>query len=457
VIHALVSTLLVIWLLRWGVWPKLALWSGLVFFVHPANVEAVAWVSQLKTCGALMFALAALIAFPRMRAMAALLFALSLLTKASGLFALPAAAAFVWAKWISGRARRDDTIWLGVWLGMALLYMIPQYDAYAHLGAVEVAAYEDPLIHLRTIAAVGMRYLVMAVSGSGVSAFQDPPPAVSWLDPWWLAAVPTAAFIGVRASRALWRGSLEGAFWVAAAGAFAPVSQVFPFLHPVADRYLYFILPGLLGGSALWIQDLISRRPRFVCKAIAGIPVRARRTIVALASAAVIVVFGVQSASRARLWRSETLLMLDAATHYPESVTAYILSARGAAQRGDASAAAIALRSAYDRGLDRFMAVRDDPGLAPLRNDADFHALIGQMAKRWIERARGRGYSTQPELRMLGLAHMVREEFIEAVTAFEASLAAGGPLENVVLGELAEARRAASAAPEQTSDFLPDA
>jgi hypothetical protein len=62
------------------------------------------------------------------------------------------------------------------------------------------------------------------------------------------------------------------------------------------------------------------------------------------------------------------------------------------------------------------------------------------MAGRWIERAQRRGYGTQPELRVLGLAHLEREEYADAVAALEASLRVGGPLDAVVRAELAEAR-----------------
>jgi hypothetical protein len=155
---------------------------------------------------------------------------------------------------------------------------------------------------------------------------------------------------------------------------------------------------------------------------------------------ALIAWFAWQCAERTPLWRSETLLLVDAARHYPDGVSAHILRARSAAQRGDAEAAVAALQVVADRGLDRFIAVRDDPGLAPLRGDAAFREVIRAMAGRWIERARQRGYATQPELRMLGLAHLEREEYADAAIALEASLRAGGPLDAVARAELAEVR-----------------
>jgi len=314
-----------------------------------------------------------------------------------------------------------------------VLFAIPEFSSFSHLGAVEVEAYADPLVHLRSVAAIGARYLVMAATGYGVSAFQEPDPVTSWLDPWWLAALPLGAVLALRAVRTLARRDVEGAFWVAAAASFAPVSQVFPFLNPVADRYLYCILPGLIGGALCWGRDVVSRAPQSMR---AG-PMRS-----AAAGLAVLWLagFGVWSFSRAALWQSETRLLLDAASHYPEGGTAHYLRARSAAQRGDTDAALASLRIATTHGIDRFTILENDPGLAPIRNTPGFQALIREMAQRWIELAQRRGYTTQAELRMLGMAHVVRGEMAQAVEAFEGALAAGGPQDDVVRGELAEAR-----------------
>jgi predicted membrane-bound dolichyl-phosphate-mannose-protein mannosyltransferase len=72
--------------------------------VHPANVEAVVWISQLKSLLALCFALTALLLFRNRPIWAGLPFVLGLLSKASAAFALPFAAVMVWS-WL--RARRD--------------------------------------------------------------------------------------------------------------------------------------------------------------------------------------------------------------------------------------------------------------------------------------------------------------------------------------------------------------
>jgi tetratricopeptide (TPR) repeat protein len=438
-IHAANAVLLIAWLRGAGIPAIAAAWAGLFFLVHPANVEAVAWASQLKTNASLTFALGSLLALRRAPLVSASLFALSLLTKASGLFALPTAAAWLWA---TPAASRRDWAWLAGWVAIAGLYAIPQFGSFAHLGQVEVEAYADAWVHTRSVAAVGARYLVMAPTAIGVSAWQDPDPARSWLDPWWLASLPLLALLGWRLVAGLRARRLEAAFWTSAAAAFAPVSQVFPFATPVADRYLYFILPGLLGGSLLWGRTALERWRR------AGGASDPRALAVVALALAWIVALGWQTAGRAGIWQSETRLLLDAARNYPEGGTAQILRARSAAQLGDVETAVAALRIAVDRGLDRFTALEQDPGLAPIRDAPEFRALIREMAGGWIALAKRRGYSTQPELRFMAIAHATRGEYAEAVRALEAALAAGGPQDPLIRSEL-EAARARLAAQER--------
>ncbi len=423
-VHALNVILLVALLLRSRVPLAGALLGGALFTVHPANVEAVAWVSQLKTNAALAFSLGALLAFPRHAALATLLFGLGLLTKASAFFALPMAAALLWARGGSGAERG----WLAGWALLFGLYAIPQLSAFEHLAEVEVPAFADPWVHARSIAAVGARYLVMAATSYGVSAFQEPEPALSPFDPWWLGGLAAGAVLTWRLWVTLRGRREEAAWWIAAAASFAPVSQLFPFLNPVADRYLYFVLPGLIGATLLWCATLRERVPA------------AARSAAAAALAALALLFAWQAAARAALWQNETRLLLDAAEHYPEGGTASFLRARSAAQRGDAATAVAELRRAADRGIGRFMLLDSDPGLAPIRQDPAFRELVHELAGRWIEAARRRGASTQPELRVMALAHVKRGELDEAEESLERALAAGGPLDPEVRRNLAEVR-----------------
>jgi tetratricopeptide (TPR) repeat protein len=263
-----------------------------------------------------------------------------------------------------------------------------------------------------------------------VSSFHEPEPAVSLLDPWWLAALPAGAFLVWRISSAFRSRSEEAAYWVAAAAAFAPVSQLFPFLIPVADRYLYFILPGLIGAALFLFVALRERLP-------AGASVSRGAAVIAVGVA---LFFAWNSAARAKLWTNETLLFLDAARHYPDGATAAFLSARRLAQQGDAAAAVAALRRAADRGIDQFMAVREDPGFAPIRETEEFRGLIREMAGRWIERALQREDPTAPELRAMAQAHLVREEYAEAEASLERALAAGGPFAPSVRADLTDLR-----------------
>lgn len=427
-IHSLNSVLLVALLMRSGVPPWAAVLGGAFFAFHPANVEAVAWISQLKTNAALALSLLALLCFARRSLLATLCFALALLTKASAAFALPMAAGSIWAR---GFAARDRAwLWLGVWVLVFAVYAIPQFASFGHIGSVHVEAFDDPTVRLRTVAAVGSRYLAMAVSSLGVAAFQEPPPVRSWLDPWWLVALPLGMALALRLFVSLRARSEEAAWWLGAAAAFVPVSQVFPFLIPFADRYLYFILPGLIGASLLCCVELMGRLTPGASRVAGGVAAVAVAAIVSIG-------FVARSHERAKLWRNETLLLVDAAAHYPDGGTAHYLRARSAAQRGDPEATVESLRIAAERGIDRFETIERDPGFAPVRTSAAFRELVKELAARQIESASARTSATQPELLALARAHLARGESEAAERALEGALQRGGPYDTVVRRELA--------------------
>jgi hypothetical protein len=440
-LHALNSLLLVAWLRSSRLPPAGALLGGLLFALHPANVEAVAWMSQLKTDAALALSLAALLAFRPAPLAGTLLFAAALLTKASALFALPTAAALVWARRGRPGGGARHWAWLAAWALTFCLYTIPEFASFEQFGEVEVEPYPDAAVHLRSIAALGSRYLVMAATSYGLSIFHQPEPARSAFDPWWLAALPAAAFFLWRLVSSLRRRSEEAAYWVAAAAGYAPVSQVFPFLFPMGDRYLYFVLPGLIGGSLFLALEV---RERLAAATAAGrAPFLSARAISRAAIACALALaafFGVRSFERADIWRNETLLFLDAERHYPDGGPAHFLRARRAAQVGDVAGSIEALRRAEERGFANFMNLPNDRTLAPIAGTQAFHDFVREMAGRWIERSRGWSHMNQAQYHLLAHAHMLRDEIPEAETALEKAIAAGGPQDAVLRSELTQLR-----------------
>jgi hypothetical protein len=421
-VHALCAVLLVALLLRSGVPGTAALVAGALFVVHPANVQAVVWISQLKTTASLALALAALLALPRRPALATALFAVGLLTKASAAAALPAAAAFAWTR---GGGRREAA-WLAGWTVLFLGYAAVEFAEFSRRGWIEgPPAHADGVTQLRSVAAYGTRYLVMATTSWGVSAYQEPDPVGSWLDPWWLAALPLGALLLWRMVVTLARREEEGAWWVFAAASWAPISQVFPFRYPMGDHYLYFILPGLLGGGLLWAGRALAGRPRAVGQLALAL------------SLVVAVLFGWHATARARLWRSNILLEVDAGASHPNGRLAHQHAARRAAQAGDAATAVSHLRAAHARGLDDFQLLQGDPALAPVRADPAFQMLVREWATFWIERAQASGKLAQPELRKVALAHLARGEEALALAKLEEALAAGGPSDEMLRKEIA--------------------
>jgi SAM-dependent methyltransferase len=149
--------------------------------------------------------------------------------------------------------------WLAVWALAFALYGGPQLFLFEHLGEVSSLRSPDLGVQVRTMLAIAGRYLVMATTSFGLSTFQHPAPATSWLDPWWLGTLAVGIPLALRAARSLVGARAEGGFWLWAAAGYAPISQLFPFLYPIADRYLYVVLPGLLGVSLLAGGQLADR------------------------------------------------------------------------------------------------------------------------------------------------------------------------------------------------------
>lgn len=433
--HALAALLLVPLFLRAGLSRAVAVFAALFFLLHPANVEVGAWIFQLKTILCLVLGTGAVLLHPRRAAGAAVLFVLALLAKATAVFALPAAVFFAWRRSRPPRGEPARWGWLALWVAALALYASPQLWAFEKLGESPRALGADAFETVRTVFAIFARYAVMAVTSYGTAAFHHPPPARSLADPWWLAGLALAAALALRLAWTAWHAREEAGFWLWAAAAYAPVCQIFPFLYPMADRYLYAVLPGLIGAVCL----AAALSPRVVAISGAARTARARAGLVL--AVALLTLFAVRSHQRAAVFRNPVTLMLDSARSYPEGLSASLLQARRAAQAGDAGAAAEALRRANALGFDSFFAVEEEPVLQRVRADPRVRAAISEMAASWIEGAKRRGYSTPHELKVWAQAHAVRGEWAEAAALLERGIAQGGPLEPELRRRLAEVRR----------------
>jgi hypothetical protein len=83
----------------------------------------------------------------------------------------------------------------------------------------------------------------------------------------------------------------------------------------------------------------------------------------------VCVAFGVRSMDRARIWRSEDAVLMDAARAYPDGVASLVLRARRAASEGDVATADTLLRRASDLGWDYWKFLLKHPAFESVRGD----------------------------------------------------------------------------------------
>jgi hypothetical protein len=435
VLHALATWLLVLLYRRSGASMLGAALAGSVFLVHPANVEAVAWISQLKTSSAMILMLLALFSHPRRPLLGALLFALALLAKptaAVGLFVL------IGFEWVRTRRTEAGSAelqpspwrwgWIAVWAVILLLFAVAEFAAFSQTAARAGPLYEDLGVRYRSVFANALRYLVLASTSRGLSTFQEPAPAESFLDPWFLGSLVVLALLGWRTLVVLRRRSVEAVFWLWSVVSFAPVCGVIPLPYPMADRYLYYMLPGLIGGLLFAGPELVSR----VAGAL-GRGIEPKLWLgLKLATALLILVFAMRSFDRAYVWRAPFFVMADAEKNYPQGTAAKTRQATRAALVGDADTAVAALRAAYARGYNRL-----DHLLGPqynrIQDDAAFQALKREMAREWVDRVEVRPSPSQVELRAAAQGYVVLGELDAAVRAIERALEVGGPVDEEIL------------------------
>jgi hypothetical protein len=384
-VHAAAATLFAALLAAQGVPQALALGVGLLFLVHPANAETAAWIFQLKTLLAFSFGIGALLALRPRPLLATLLFGLALLCKPTASAVLPAAIVFEWFRAPAPGEPARRTPWLLAWAVLLLLYALPEFAAFRNIGEFRG---ELPLGErlLQAVALVG-RYLVLSLSSIGSASFQQPTPPASPWDAWFGLGALTLLGLALASFDAL-RGRQLAAGWLGlAAAAYLPVAQLFPFRYPMADRYLYFVLPGLFGAAAVALgprlaRSLESARTRGWRAASAG------GVALLIGGAALCVAFALRFHERAAVWGSPDRIEADAASHHPDGIHGQIVLARKRINAGDFDGAIDAIERARARGHSSPSAFLYDPSFQVLLQQPRYVALLQSMTEAWLVRAR---------------------------------------------------------------------
>ncbi len=430
-LHVVASVLLATLLASTGIAAGAAALGGLFFLVHPANVEAVAWMRQLWTPLCLVFSLAALLALPRRPFLATLLFMLALGSKASALLVLPVAAVLGWCRKPEDGAALEPWPWrwLAAWSLLCIAFSVAQAIATAGSGP---AAGPDPWPRVWMSVTLPARYLVMALTSFGVGGGQDPGLVRSWLDPWWLGSLLLLPALTLRTLDRLRVRDPEAVGWVWAAAGFAPVSQIVPFLFPIADRYLYFILPGVLLAVLQATTHVLQRLPEDAK--------RRWGRVLGASVFGVCILFSQMSTGRAALWRSEITLLIDAARGHPDGIAANMLKAFRAAAIGDVEGTVGPLRAARLRGWDWYEGLLTDPAFALVRPDPRFQALVREFAEAAIARLQRLDRGTQQDLVQLAAAYRLLGEDAKAEALLERALAIGGAVDDLVRERLERVR-----------------
>jgi hypothetical protein len=318
--------------------------------------------------------------------------------------------------------------WLVAWAAVLIALSFPEFSAFRRAGQGGGARLDQELlVRGRSIVAYAMRYLTMAATSSGLAPFHQPEPAESWCDPWWLGGVIALVLLGWRTGLTLVKRREEAAWWVMAAASFAPISQIFPFVYPIADRYLYTILPGLLGGALLAWQ---AGAPQVECRLRVVLGKHAPKFSLARAGAVAALLgltlaFAPRAHHRTYVFLSEGTIAAESARKYPDGIQAWIRRAEHQARMGDAAAVAVSLEEIDRRGFDGYTSLAGR--LDPVRSDPRVGAVLDRMALRRVDRVRALARPYPLELMALAQAQIHLGQLPAAVESLERAIEIGAP------------------------------
>lgn len=323
-LHALVSALALFLLLRLGIPRPAAFAAACLFAVHPIHTEAVSWISSTSEPMFSLFVLLALLALApdrpptAARLVAALVAALAALLTKEMAITLPvlAAATWVWAAPDTAALRRASVALL------SLLLLAAAYVAFrlAVVGSLsQEGVIPGAMERLAGTGALALRYLALSLAPLEQNAFAGRIPKPAWGIALVALGVLWSGWRAVQiARRRLPRSTLELLLMLFLI-ALLPVLGLVPLWVDYAERFAY--LPSLFAEAAavLVIHRLIPRRHPRLFPGMIGV---------------LVIIAGVATHYRNRLWRDELLLWQETARVASDNPTVFwnlglTLEARG--------------------------------------------------------------------------------------------------------------------------------
>ena len=345
-----------------------ALIAALLFAVHPANSEAINFISARNTILALFFSLASLLAFMRARdqgrrwpLFSALLFFCGLLSKETA-FMLVVVIALYTAIPLPGQERREEgrgryAILLPYLLALVVYFIMRTYSLHGLVGAsIPATGLLDRLYQNVTIIP---QYLLLLFVPVDLTIYHTADPRTGFF------ALP-GAVLGI------WLAMLAGLWLLYRKGTgatffglawcvvnYAPIANIIPIpADSITERFLY--LPA--AGFFIMIGSLLN-----------GLALQKRwKYQYWTAVAAVLIAFAILTVQRSLDWRDEITLNTSGVTNNPASASAHYNLGTALRDRGDLAGAVHEWRRALE--------------LDPTNSDSliqmgTFYAMQGDLSK----------------------------------------------------------------------------
>jgi hypothetical protein len=249
-LHVLNGVLVYAFVRRFERAPGIAAVAGLLWALHPVQVESVAWISERKNVLSTCFFLLAFHAYlswstrprPRTYALFVVLYAAALLSKVNTIV-LPALT-IAYETMVRRRLRaRDVAAVVPLLVCGAVAAWLNLHGNQSHGVAFHGGSF---WVTLRTTATVIPGYLFNILVPTRLATFYPVPLHDSWLDPAVAASVAVILGLAALTLGLAWHGRRD-AFWLTwFAVTLAPMLNLVPFPALMNDRYLYLPLLGIL-------------------------------------------------------------------------------------------------------------------------------------------------------------------------------------------------------------------